>query len=210
MMHFYRSYVSISKTNGANNAEKIFREDEIIIGPSRCLTAGDRLETADNGFNMAAARKARNAITATTAHLELAKEKVKERKVKAKEKIKAKAKIKVKEKTKARKEKERVINRGTNLLRTKGRALIGTKANAPKATAATSNITLLAAFSQPLVVAARAVNASFSMLAKPRLPYQLPPLRPRPLLVDGRVEEDLLAQTRIKQSPHPSLYACGS
>ena len=195
----------------------IFSEDELTTGPldhnghSPPLTAGDRQETADSGYNTEAVQKVTPAPTATTAHLVLAKEKVKVKKEKGKEKKKVKEKAK--EKTKARTEAK------IKVTRTPGNpprhainsiALVGIKENAPKATAVISNITLLAAFSPPPVVAMLAANASFSTLAKPRLLLLLPSLRLRPLLVDGRVEEDLLARNRIKPSPPPPLYACGS
>ena len=178
------------------------------------MTAGGRQETADSGYNTEAVQKVMPAPTATTVHLVLAKEKVKVKVKKEKGKEKRKAKEKAKEKTKARMEaKIKVTRIPGNPPRhaTNSTALDGIKENAPKATAVLSNITLLAAFSPQPVAVMLAANASFSTLAKPRLLLLLPSLRLRPLLVDGEdQEEDLLARNRIKPSPPPSLYACGS
>ena len=208
MSNSYQSYGSTSRTSGENNAAMIFREAETTTSPFQPLTARDKRETADNGCNTGAAQKVTPALTATTAHPELAKEKVKVRKEKTKEKTKVKAKAK--EKTKARTEVKIKVkrNHGINHPRAiNSPASIGTKANAPKATPVPSSITLLAAFSQPPAVAAQAVNAFSSMLATPRLSHQLQPQRPRPLHVDGGAEGDPLVLTRIKQSLCPPLYA---
>ena len=176
MSNSYHSYANTSRTSGENNAAMIFREAETTTSPFQPLTARDKRETADNGCNTGAAQNMTPALIATTAHPELAKEKVKVRKEKTK--VKTKVKAKAKEKTRARTEVKIKANRnhGTNHPRaTNSPASIGTKASAPKATPVPTSITLLVVFSHPPAVAAPVVNAFFSMLAKP--PLQL--LRPR-------------------------------